>query len=185
MVNEAVEQGRGELLAAKDLDPFAESQVGRHDGGLALVAIRKQVEQQFSALLVERNEAQLIEDQEVDFLIAALKATQCKLATGLSEFPHYVGRPLERNPVLTLGSLHAQRDSQHGLPGSDRPRQDYVLTRVDKAAGCQLLNDGTGHAMQLLPFDHLQRLEVGKTRFTNAPLRYAVFSKQRLFFELS
>ena len=110
MVNEAVEQGRGELLAAKDLDPFAESQVGRHDGGLALVAIRKQVEQQFSALLVERNEAQLIEDQEVDFLIAALKATQCKLATGLSEFPHYVGRPLERNPVLTLGSLHAQRE---------------------------------------------------------------------------
>jgi hypothetical protein len=40
VVNEAVKQGSGELLAAKDLDPLAESQVGRHDGGFALIAVR-------------------------------------------------------------------------------------------------------------------------------------------------
>lgn len=49
-MHEAVEQGSGELLATKGLDPLAEGQVGRHDGGLALVTVRQQVEQQFPAL---------------------------------------------------------------------------------------------------------------------------------------
>ena len=43
MVGKAIEQRRGELLVAENLDPLAESQVGGDDSGAPLVALREQV----------------------------------------------------------------------------------------------------------------------------------------------
>ena len=49
VVGQPIEQGRRELLVAKDLDPFAEGQVGRDESRAALIALARQIEEQFTA----------------------------------------------------------------------------------------------------------------------------------------
>ena len=57
-------------IRAKDngcsCDPFGEGEIGRHDGGAALVAIGEQIEEQLAAGAVEGHEAQLVDNQDVD-----------------------------------------------------------------------------------------------------------------------
>ncbi len=59
-MTEAVEQGCGQLLAAEDLHPLAEGEVGGDDRGASLVAVAQQVEEQLAAGLIEGDEAQLV-----------------------------------------------------------------------------------------------------------------------------
>jgi hypothetical protein len=62
VVGEAVEQRRGELLVAENLDLFAESQVGGDDGGAPFVALRQQVEKQLAAGALKRRLQQFLNE---------------------------------------------------------------------------------------------------------------------------
>ncbi len=72
VVAEAVEQGGGQLLVAKDLDPLGEREVGVDDRGAPLVAVGKQVEEQLAAGPLEGHEAELINDQQRDAQIVLM-----------------------------------------------------------------------------------------------------------------
>ena len=62
-MREAIEERRGELfVAGKDGDPLGEAQIGRDDGGAALVAVGDQIEEQLSAGALEGDEAELVDD---------------------------------------------------------------------------------------------------------------------------
>ena len=66
MVGEAVEEGPGEPLRAKDLGPLVEGQVGGDQSRAPLVALTEDLEQQLGPSLGEGYEAQFVDDQELE-----------------------------------------------------------------------------------------------------------------------
>ena len=92
MASEAVEQRRGELLVAtEDLRPLGECQVGGDENAASLVARCDHVEQQLAAGAIERDEANLVEDQHVDAVESSLCASELASTTRLDEGAHEVG----------------------------------------------------------------------------------------------
>ena len=76
-VGEAIEEGRGQLLVAgEDLRPLAEGEIARHEDGAPLVARGEEIEEQLAAGAIERDEAELVEDEELDALEPALEPRQ-------------------------------------------------------------------------------------------------------------
>ena len=63
MVDDAVDHGRRHLVVAEDLAPPRELEVGRDHHGLPLVGPRHHLEQQARPVDVERQEAQLVDDE--------------------------------------------------------------------------------------------------------------------------
>ena len=67
VVGKAVQQGGGELfVATEDFRPLAEREVAGDEHGTTLVSVGDQVEEQLTACAIERNEANFVEDQELD-----------------------------------------------------------------------------------------------------------------------
>ena len=64
MVGEAIEKGSGETLGSEHLGPLIEGQVARDDDRSLLVTLAEHLEQQLGAGLRERDEAQLVDDQQ-------------------------------------------------------------------------------------------------------------------------
>lgn len=112
MVYESVEQGGGELLAAEDLDPFAEGQVRGDDGRAVLVAVGQQVEQEFSAGPIKGNEAELVEDQQVDLPVASVQARELTVVTGFDQPAHEVRGPGEDDTPAVPCRLDSEGDRQ-------------------------------------------------------------------------
>jgi hypothetical protein len=66
-MRQAIEQGGGELLVAgKDRDPFGERKIRGDDDCPPFIAVREQIEEQLAADAVERHEAQLVDDEDVN-----------------------------------------------------------------------------------------------------------------------
>ena len=65
-MSEAVQQGAGESLRAEDLGPLAEGQVGGDQDRPSLVALAEDLEEELSAGLGERYEAQLADDEQLE-----------------------------------------------------------------------------------------------------------------------
>ena len=76
VLGETVEESGGQLVVAEDAVPLAEGEVGRDDGGGALVPGGEDVEEQLAAGLLEGNEAELVEQQERGAPKAVLKTRE-------------------------------------------------------------------------------------------------------------
>ena len=61
-----------------ELDPLGEAQIGRDDGGAALVAVGDEIEEQLTDRALEADEAELVDDEHVDTEQALLES--CQLA---------------------------------------------------------------------------------------------------------
>ena len=83
MVRETVEHGPGEALGAEDLGPLIERQVAGDDDRPALVALAEHLEEQLGSGLRKRDEAQLVDDQELACYKLFLQALQISLVPGL------------------------------------------------------------------------------------------------------
>ena len=64
MVEQAIQQGRGHDLIAKDLGPLTESAVGGEDHRGALVASVDQLEEEIAAIGADREISDFIDDQQ-------------------------------------------------------------------------------------------------------------------------
>jgi len=66
VVRQAIEQrGRELFVAGEDRDPFGEGEIRGDDDRPPLVAVGEQVEEQLATDAVERDEAQLVDDEDV------------------------------------------------------------------------------------------------------------------------
>ena len=108
VVAEAIEQRRGELFVAEDLDPLGERQIGGDDGRAPFIALGQQIEQQLAAGALERNESQLIDDQQRDFLIALLERGEPPLVARLNQALHQIGGAREVNSHSATRGLDSQ-----------------------------------------------------------------------------
>ena len=67
MMGEAIQQRRRELfVTGKDGHPLGKREISGDDRRAPLIAIRDQIEEQLAADAVKRDEAQLIDDEDVD-----------------------------------------------------------------------------------------------------------------------
>ena len=65
MVEEPVEERGGDHGVAEDVAPRAEALVAREDDGAPLVAARDQLEEEIGAVAVDRDVADLVDDQQL------------------------------------------------------------------------------------------------------------------------
>ena len=125
MMRQAVEErGRELLVASEDGDPFRKFEVRRHDGGTAFVPVGDQIEEQLAADAIERDEAELVDDQHLDAAQPLLQPGQLAGIAGLVQQTHEVGGPGKEHPALLLGGLDAQGDR---LARADRAGEDQIL----------------------------------------------------------
>ena len=92
VVGQAVEYCAGQALRAEDLGPLVEGQVRGNDDRAALVALGDDLEEQLCAGFAERNEAQLVDDQQIIPGKALLQALEATLVGCLDEFMDQSGR---------------------------------------------------------------------------------------------
>src|SRR5882724_4871800 len=167
VVSEAIEQRGGELLVtSEDLGPLAEGEVARDDDRPLLVAVGDEVEEQLAAGAIEGDESDLVEEEEFDAGKTALQAGELALVAGFEEGAHQIGRAPEADVAPLSGGLDAEGDSEVGLAGADRPREDEVLGVGDPAAA---VGDLCGvHALGGVEVEGVERLELGEARLAQA-----------------
>ena len=126
---EAIEQRRSELFVAEHLDPLGERQIGGDDGRAPFITLGQQIEQQLAAGALERHEAQLIDDQKRDFLIALLERGEPPLVARLNQALHQIGGAGEVNSQLGGAWPRLPGQSQRAIfqcrsdPPGSRPRR--------------------------------------------------------------
>ncbi len=85
VVQQSVEQGRGDDGIAEDLTPFGEAAVGGEDHGAAFVSSVDQLEEQVAATGHDRQVADLVHDQQGRPAEEADALLQASLALGAGE----------------------------------------------------------------------------------------------------
>ena len=72
VVGEPIQQGSGQSLRPEDRGPFVEGEVGGAQDGPALVALAEDLEEEFRAGGGQGDEAQFVDDQEVQARLLSL-----------------------------------------------------------------------------------------------------------------
>ena len=135
VMREAIEQrGRELLVAGEDGDPLGKGEVRRDDRRAALVAIREQIEEQLAAGPVKRDEAELVDDQDIDEQEPALQAPELARVAGFEQQADEIGGPREEHAAFDLRRFEAERDRQVRLAGADRAGEDQILGAADPVA---------------------------------------------------
>src|SRR4030095_5182350 len=118
----------------EDLRPLAEGEVAGDEDGAALVAGGEEIEEQLAAGAVEGDEAELVEDQQLDPLETALEPGELAGVAGFEERAHEVARAPEGDVAALAGGFDAQRDPEMRFPRADRADQQDVFGGGDPLA---------------------------------------------------
>ena len=89
----------------------------------------------------------------------------------------------EGDAVAAAGSLDAERDREVRLAGADRPGDDDVLGALDVFAGGELGELRPLDALQRVPVELLEGLEVGEPRLAQQARHRAIAAGQHLCLE--
>ena len=134
-MSKAVEQRRGQLLVAEDLDPLGEREVGGDDRRAAFVAVGEQVDEQFAAGPLEGHEAEFVDDQQGDTQAALMQTSKRAFIARLDHFGHEVGGTDQGDPLPALDGFDAERDREVGLDRLDRTGDHHVLAAFEVLTG--------------------------------------------------
>jgi hypothetical protein len=120
-MGEAVQQGGRQLfVAGKHRDPFGKREIRCHHRGPPFVPIRDQIEEQLAADPVEGDEAQFVDDEDVDAQETLLQARELARITGFEQLADEIGRPGEEHAPFLFGRFDAKGDRQVCLPRAGR-----------------------------------------------------------------
>src|SRR5439155_23295620 len=115
MVEHAIEDGGGDDAVAEDIAPAAEGLVAGQDERPLLVAAADQLEEQVGAALVDRQVADLVDDQEPRHGVELELLLEPALGERLGEGADHAGGGGEQHAVATLDRLEAEPDSEMRL----------------------------------------------------------------------
>ena len=147
VVHDAVDDRRGRRRVEEDLGPARERQISRHHQAPALVAPADEAEQQVGAGLVERNVAELVQNNDVEAVELGELAGQPALLLRFDEQRDQLGRGHEPHPVVMLAAGHPQGDGQMRLPGADSADEHDVGGVGDEAAVEDLQTTGGSYRL--------------------------------------
>ncbi len=122
MVEQAVEERRGDDVVAEDLAPLLEAPVGGEDHGAVFVLCVDELEEQVGAALGQRQIADLVDDQQRVVGEEADPDLQLAFPFGLLERGDDLRQGAEVDGLGGLDGLDAERDRKMGLAGAGRNR---------------------------------------------------------------
>src|SRR5215207_1260020 len=170
VVDEPVDHRGGDDVVAEDLPPGAERLVGRDDQRRALVAAADEHEHQVRGLGIERDVADLVDDQQRDPLQSGELVIEAAVALRVGEHGDPFGGGAERDAVSGEAGADADRDRQMTFPGPRRAEQDEILAageEVELAEMQDLVAADRGLEGEV---ELLERLAGGEARGLDAAL---------------
>lgn len=164
MMGQPVKQGGGQFFIPKDLHPFRKGQIGGHDSRAAFITIGHQVEEQLAAVALEGHEPEFVDDQYRHLLQATVKPAEGTVVACLHQIPDQIGGLVESHSNAPAGCLHAKRNRQMGLAGTDGSGDDHVMRLLHESAACKLMDHGAADALEQFPVDLVKGLDVREVR---------------------
>ena len=127
VVQEAIEDRRGEHLVAEDGAPLRDDLVGRDEQAAALVATGDELEEEMRAAPLERQVAELVDDEQLRLCEEARALGELALGLGLRERREERRRAGEEDRVAGLDDGAAERDREVRLADAGRAEEQHVL----------------------------------------------------------
>src|SRR5436305_15093085 len=135
VVNEAVEDGVGICRVANEGVPFVDRDLAGEDGRAAPIAFLEDLVEITTSTGVERFEAPIVENEELDAGETAQDAGIAAVTAGEREFGEELGNPLIKNRAVVAVSLMTEGTSQPRFAHAGRPAQNQIVVRVGRPSG--------------------------------------------------
>lgn len=132
MVDQPVHQRRCKTVVTKDSVPLGELKVGCNNQALAFVAVGDHLKQQLCGILVQRDEANLVHDNQFYLLQCAKVSIQRSLVVLFQKDVGERRRREEANSVTFLTRLERNGCGKMRLAGANRAHKDQVFTLREK-----------------------------------------------------
>src|SRR5437763_15666144 len=145
VVNEAVEDGVGICRIAEGV-PFVDGDLAGEDGRAAAIAFLEDLVEVATGAGVERYEAPIVEDEELDAGETPQNAGIAAITAGEREFGEELGNPLIENRAVVAAGLVAQGTSKPRFAHAGRPAQNQIVVRVDPLTIGELLEQSAVEA---------------------------------------
>jgi hypothetical protein len=126
--------------------PFVDRNLADEDGRATSVAFLEDFVEVTTGTGVERFEAPIVEDEELDAGDAAQDAGIAAVTAGEREFKEQLGNPLIENRAVVAAGLVTQGTSKPRFAHAGRPAQDQIVMRVDPLAICELVKQSAVEA---------------------------------------
>src|ERR1700732_3333610 len=131
IVNEAVEDGVGISRVADESVPFVDGDLAGEDGRAASIAFLEDFVEVTAGTSVERFEAPIVEDEELNAGEAAQDAGIAAVTAGEREFGEELGNPLIENRAVMAASLVPEGTGKPTFADPGGPAQDQIVVHVD------------------------------------------------------
>src|SRR5437667_4021528 len=125
VMEHAVEDRRGDHAVAEDVAPTAEALVAGQDHRPALVAAADELEEEIGAGAVDREIADLVDDEQARDGVDLEPLLQAPLRGRFRERGDQPGRRRKEHAIAVLDGLESEADGQVGLP--DAGRNSHIL----------------------------------------------------------
>ena len=179
-VSEAVQQGAGQSLRAEDLGPLVEGQVGGDQDRTSLVALAEDLEGELRASLREWDEAELVDDEQLESGKLLLEVEQPSLVPGLDQLVDQRGGGGEADRQPPLAGGESQAEGHMGLAGPTVADSDDVLTPVYVLAACQLHDQVLVHRRHGQEVEGVEALGGGEARSLDPAVHHAMMAVYQL-----
>src|SRR5690348_5739642 len=146
VVNEAVEDGVGICWIANEGVPFVDGDLTGENGRATPIAFLEDLVEVTTGTRVERFEAPIVEDEELDAGETAQDAGIAAITAGEREFGEELGNPLIENRAVVAASLVTQGASKPTFADPGGPAQNQIVVRVDPLAIGELVEQSTVEA---------------------------------------
>src|SRR5712691_3256666 len=140
MVQHPVEDRRRDHRVAEDVTPAPKTLVACQDEGAPLVAPADELKEEIGAGPVDRQIADLVDDEQARDGIQLEPLVQAPLGRGLGERGDQAGRRREEHAIPALDRLEAQPDGQVRLADAGRPEEDDILAVLDEVTATERLD---------------------------------------------
>jgi hypothetical protein len=140
VMQDTVQDGRGDHRIAEDLVPLGEAPVRSHDQGALLIAAGDELEEQMRAVAIDRDVADLVDDQELGLAVELQPLFDFVFGIGLRQGRdqrHGLG---EVGPVALGYGLDAERHRQMRFSYPGRAQEDDVFAVGDEPASGQVFD---------------------------------------------
>ena len=146
VVNEAVEDSVGVCGVTDKGVPFVDGDLTGENGRTAPIAFLEDLVKVTTGTGVQRFEAPIVEDEELDAGETTQNAGIATVTAGERELGKELGYPLIENRTVFAAGLVTQGTSKPRFADPSRPAQDQIVVRVDPLAIGELLEQSAVEA---------------------------------------
>src|SRR5262249_9160737 len=140
VVEDAIEDRRGDDPIAEDLAPAPEALVAGQNHRAALVPAADELEEQVGALPIDGQIADLVDDEQAGHRVELEFVVEPPLPEGPGQRTDERGGRGEQHAVAVFDGLEAEPDREMRLAHAGRPEDDQVLAMLDEVAGTERLD---------------------------------------------